>query len=463
METSEMAGVEWYDSGIGFAVPAQAILELLPRLRQGKDLRPGLMGISLPLRTLYTADSVIPGVRPRSPAHQAGLRAGDRILAVDGRKVGMAVQVKEEISRRYAGDKIHLALMRGSERIERDVELVAALEPYEHPFLGILPMRGAAAEGDKPADEAKAPGEGKTAGVKVRYVYPGSPAAKAGIAPGDVIVSAGGAATGDLPRLRSRLVEFQPGDALPIEVRRGAQTRKLELTLAAQPETVPPGPLPAAREPAKPSQAKRGQVGAIQLKLPEMTEPVWAYVPASYDPGAACGVVVWLPPPGEVKPDGILALWKGPCDRDGLILVVPQSSGPVRWQPREARLVPVLVAQVAAQYSVDPGRVVVCGRQTAGVVAFAAGFRYAQLVRGVVAVDGPAEGRIPETDPAHRVAIYVATAAKSRAAGLIRETVSQLRQVHYPVTAKDLGPEPRDLTADEVAELARWIDTLDRI
>jgi hypothetical protein len=41
--------------------------------------------------------------------------------------------------------------------------------------------------------------------------------------------------------------------------------------------------------------------------------------------------------------------------------------------------------------------------------------------------------------------------------------VSQLRKLRYPVTAKDLGPEPRDLSADEVAELARWIDTLDRI
>jgi len=235
------------------------------------------------------------------------------------------------------------------------------------------------------------------------------------------------------------------------------------LTLAAQPEALPPGPLPAAREPAKQSQAKRPPLGPIPLKLPERSETVWAYVPASYDPVAACGVVVWLPPPGEVKPEGILALWKGPCDRDGLILVVPRSSGPVRWQPREAGLVPMLVAQVAAQYSVDPSRVVVCGRQTGGTVAFLAGFRYAKLVRGVVAVDGPAEGRIPETDPAHRLAIYVATAAKSRAASLIRQTVSQLRELHYSVTAKDLGPEPRDLTADEVVELARWIDTLDRI
>jgi len=452
METSEVAGVEWYDSGIGFAIPAQALQEVLPRLRQGKDLQPGLLGIGLPLQTLYTADSVIPSVRPRSPAHRAGLRAKDRIVAVDERKVDLAVQVKEEISRRYAGDKIHLAVMRGPERIERDVELVARLDPCENPFLGILPMRSWPDEGEAAAN-----------GVTVRYVYPESPAAKAGIEPGDVVVAAGGEATGDAAGLRLRLVEFQPGDAVPIEVRRGNQPRKLELTLAAQPEAIPPGPLPPSRGPAKPSQAKRPPVGSIQLKLPEGDEPVWAYVPATYDPDAACGVVVWLPPPGDVKPDGLLALWKGPCERDGLILVVPKAPGPVRWQAREAGLVPLLVAQVASQYSVDAGRVVVGGRQTAGTVAFAAAFRYAKLVRGVAAVDAPAEGRIPETDPEHRLSIYVATAAGSHASSLIRRTVSQLRTLRYPVTAKDLGPEPRDLTADEVAELARWIDTLDRI
>jgi serine protease Do len=452
METTEVAGVEWYDSGIGFAVPTQTVLELLPRLRQGKDLRPGFTGINVSLQTLYTADSVIPAVRPRSPARQAGFRAGDRIVAIDGQKIDLAVQVKQEIGRRYAGDKIRISAIRGTERIERDVELVARLEPYQHPFLGILPMRPSSPGGKGPA-----------AGVKVRYVYADGPAAKAGVQPGDLLVSAGGGSAGDLARLRSRLIELQPGDVLPIEVRRGEQTHKLKVALGDLPETLPIGPLPTAREPRKPSQAKRPQVEVIRLKSADAAEATWAYVPENYDPDLPCGVVVWLPPPGEVKPDAILALWKGPCDRDGLIVVAPQSLGPVRWQPREARLVPLLLAQIAEPYSVDPNRVVVCGRQTGGTVAVLAGFRYAQLVRGVAAVDAPAEGRIPETDPAHRLAFYMATAAKSRAASLIRQSISQLRQMRYPVTTKDLGPEPRDLNADEVAELARWIDTLDRI
>ena len=42
----ETAGVEWYDSGIGFAVPLEDVLAVVPRLKGGKDLRRGLLGIT---------------------------------------------------------------------------------------------------------------------------------------------------------------------------------------------------------------------------------------------------------------------------------------------------------------------------------------------------------------------------------------------------------------------------------
>ena len=38
-----------------------------------------------------------------------------------------------------------------------------------------------------------------------------------------------------------------------------------------------------------------------------------------------------------------------------------------------------------------------------------------------------------------------------------------LRDMKYPVTVKVQSGKPRPLNADEIAELARWIDTLDRI
>ena len=63
-DTSEVAGYEWYDSGIGFAVPFRKIQEILPRLKQGKDLRPGLLGINFAGTALFLADPIIAVCRP---------------------------------------------------------------------------------------------------------------------------------------------------------------------------------------------------------------------------------------------------------------------------------------------------------------------------------------------------------------------------------------------------------------
>ena len=63
----EMAGVEWYDSGIGFAVPLEHIQKVLPRLKKGEDLYPGLAGISLKGPNLYTGEPMIAACRRNAP------------------------------------------------------------------------------------------------------------------------------------------------------------------------------------------------------------------------------------------------------------------------------------------------------------------------------------------------------------------------------------------------------------
>ena len=109
-------------------------------------------------KNLYTGDTVIASCRPNSPAAKAQFKGGDRIVEIGGRKVARSAEVKQEISRHYAGDKVHFVVMRGDKRIEADLELTSKLEPFQHGFLGILPLR-----------------DGDDAGVTVRYVYPGSP------------------------------------------------------------------------------------------------------------------------------------------------------------------------------------------------------------------------------------------------------------------------------------------------
>src|SRR5205823_6843467 len=43
----EMAGLEWYDSGIGFAVTRDSIERVIKRLMNGESLEPGKIGITI--------------------------------------------------------------------------------------------------------------------------------------------------------------------------------------------------------------------------------------------------------------------------------------------------------------------------------------------------------------------------------------------------------------------------------
>ncbi len=125
----ELAGVEWYDSGIGFAIPMEEVERNLLRLKQGEDLFPGLAGLGLKGPNIYTGEPIIAFCHPKGPAAAAGLKVGDRIMTVDGRKTARAADVKREIGCRYAGQKMHVTVVRDGEPFETDIELAKELEP----------------------------------------------------------------------------------------------------------------------------------------------------------------------------------------------------------------------------------------------------------------------------------------------------------------------------------------------
>ena len=345
--------------------------------------------------------------------------------------------------------------LRGGERLEHEVELAEKIDPYEFPFLGILPLRFSADE--------EAPG------VVVRYVYPDSPAALAGIKPLDRLKSIESKEIVTLDALQQQLQTHAPGDKLHIEVARGSETIALEAQLARLPESLP-GELPAAHGPLPPRAdgAAEGEarppVGVTSLKFPEFENECLVYVPESYDPRLAYGVVVWLHAPGGVKSDELVELWKPLCDANELILVAPKSVDRTKWQATEARFIRRALDDVAKNYTTDPARVVVHGHEGGGAMAYLFASANDDVVRAVAVVDAPLPRlvQLPPTDPVHRLAFYTTLASKSEIAGAVEATVKRLREMKYPVVVQDVGEQGRYLTRDELAELVRWFDTLDR-
>lgn len=101
------AGVEWYDSGIGFAATIADIPGLLERMRQGEILQRGWLGVNLSLSHLGPG-AKLSGAPKDGAAAAAGLRKGDVITAVDGVAVQNGPHFQMLVSSRLGGDPLTL-------------------------------------------------------------------------------------------------------------------------------------------------------------------------------------------------------------------------------------------------------------------------------------------------------------------------------------------------------------------
>ena len=446
---SEIAGAEWYDSGIGFAVPLADVLPQLEKMKRGEDLLPGLLGVALKRGNANVDPAVVGASRPNSPAAKAGIEAGDRIVEVNGRPIGRQADLKHALGPLYEGQQVRLVVLRGDERREMTAQLAGEIVPYRHPFLGLLPARGPDPTGG---------------GFAVRFVYPDSPAARAGIRAGDRVVALAGKDVPNALTLREEIASLSPGDSVAVSIHRGTERLQLDVTLGELPTDIP-AELPPAGGATEPAGDPGVAVGSIEIKLPEEPGTCYAYVPAGYDGDVPHGLVVWLAAPGRVDRDKFLARWKDRCDQNGLIALAPQPADAARWTPTDVALVRKTIEHVTADYHVDPARVVVHGHQAGAGMAWLAAFGLRDLVRGVAAVDSapPARAALPENEPIRRLAVYLATAGQSPQKDRQAAVAKQLADRHFPVTVKDLGPAPRYLNDEELDELVRWLDALDRI
>lgn len=110
------SGVEWYDSGIGFAIPLHD-RTLIERLKSGTDIHPGAMGITTKPAELDGSGVKVVTVVPKSPAEKAGLKPEDLILQVGPHVVQDATQLLTLVGRFDAGDTAPIVVQRGDESL----------------------------------------------------------------------------------------------------------------------------------------------------------------------------------------------------------------------------------------------------------------------------------------------------------------------------------------------------------
>jgi len=441
----ETAGVEWYDSGIGFAIPLADVLPKLDQLKEGKDLFPGLMGVNFRGERGPTEQLVIERVRYRSPAEEAGLKTGDRVTKFNGLSVERYSELRQQLGNKYAGESISLEVVRETKPLTVSMTLIDKLPAYEAGFLGILPKRASPEE------------------VAVRFVYPDSPAAQAGLQAGDVIQTADGQPLKTPADLASVLSHQLPGETFSLTWKRGEQTQTAEITAASLPNTVPES-LVSEVFPENAAKPPEGiATGRLTATVPGYERELVAYVPTDYSPDMPCGLIIALATGTDPLDAQTLKAWQVHCDQRNLILVglSPENR---TWQPNDSEYVHNALLWAKQTYSVDPRRVALLAKESSALMAWLLAFRSKENFPAVIVLEGAIPPKAPEGDPNHRQQFYVGWSKADPKGADHREAIEAYKSAKLPITVKEFESLPEiGPGSEEMSEAARWLDSLDRI
>jgi serine protease Do len=183
--------------GIGFAVPASTVNQVVTALEHGGVVQRGYLGVRIQevdpdmaeaLGLKNKQGAIIASTVPGTPAADAGLQAGDVITKVNGKEVKDAGDLTRQIGEMKPDEKVQLSFIRdGAEKTA-----VATLAPQKNETVG---KESKAPEKPNGLGLQLAPAheiDPNQKGVAITGVDPAGQAAQKGLAAGDVILDVGG-------------------------------------------------------------------------------------------------------------------------------------------------------------------------------------------------------------------------------------------------------------------------------
>jgi serine protease Do len=191
--------------------------------------------------------AIINQVVEDSPADEAGLRENDIVIAIDGRRVETADDLTDMIRDHEAGDKVSIKVMRDGAEKEFQVTLDDRREESDPTVWAFKAPRAPKAPniqffGDNSprlyigvamtslSDQLrKYFGVAEDEGILVSSVEEGSPAEKAGIKAGDVIVKADDDNISDASDLRAVVTDKEKGEKVEISLVRDRKPMTLSV------------------------------------------------------------------------------------------------------------------------------------------------------------------------------------------------------------------------------------------
>ncbi|MBJ6762694.1 trypsin-like peptidase domain-containing protein [Myxococcaceae bacterium JPH2] len=213
--------------GIGFAVPINLVKDLLPNLRENGKLERGWLGVVINEDGENGAQRapMVRDVYRGSPAAAAGIRPGDRLVAVNGRPIGSYLQLLRKVALLAPGTEARLTLLRGTGTQDVTVRLVA--RPAAEATSGLTNRASSSANDvglllrDLTPEVAAPLGYEAWTGALVSGVLPRSAAEQAGLRAGDVVTEVNRRRVKDAAGVRAALERGSAGASILLRVQRG--------------------------------------------------------------------------------------------------------------------------------------------------------------------------------------------------------------------------------------------------
>jgi len=226
--------------GIGFAIPVNTAKSLIPQLEADGEVTRGYLGVNIQsinpdlskaLKMEQSKGTLVAEVVPGGPADKAGIKAGDVIVSFDSKPVRDSHDLPAMVAATAIGREVPITLVRNGKKIEI-AAVIAKLESGDSRLAESRPP----AQGkwglqlqDLNPETARQLGIKADHGAVVAGVQSGSPADRAFIQPGDVILEVNRQAVKSVNDLKEKIATANDGDALLLLVKNAQGSRYVVL------------------------------------------------------------------------------------------------------------------------------------------------------------------------------------------------------------------------------------------
>ena len=187
--------------GIGFAIPTSLALPLLESVKNGGKIVRPWMGVDVVSVTMKDARALglsrpygvlVKEVYPQSPAEKAGVKVGDFLSTLNGRKIEDDASLDYQVAVFPLGKKADLTIIREGEELTLPLLLTEPMDAKDPTPLLIKdhnPLYGVSVRTLSPALALELGMSPMKQGVVISDMEENAPAAQLGIKPGDVLES----------------------------------------------------------------------------------------------------------------------------------------------------------------------------------------------------------------------------------------------------------------------------------